>query len=188
MLMESFGTTASLNEQFDLLYEHVTTIIKSLIHQPNPDYREAYYQLGNFICSLLFSVKFKIDAFIPEYRVTKNELNKNFFMILCDDNIIDETNKNNISFLHGSVYELTTQKEILIKCENIFKICNMVINLLSINENFFDLQFICYIILRRIYFNFPQYRESIEDNLAMILVNLALHKDQGNVKIKINFY
>lgn len=184
LLMESFGTTAGLSEQLDLLYEHVFVIIKALIQLPNPEFRDAYYQLGNFICSMLFSVKFKIDAFIPEYRINQTELTKNTFFIISDDKIVNESNKNQISFLHNCVYELTTQKDLLLKCESIFKICNMVINLLAINESLFDLQFICYIILRRIYFNFPQYRENIEDNLAMVVVNLVMYKDQGNV----NFY
>jgi len=179
--MEYFGTLNGLSEQLDLLYEHVIVIIKALIQHPNPDYRDAYYQLGNFICSLLFNVKFKLDAFIPEYRINTSELNKNYFAILCDDELIDETNKNDISFLHNTVYELTTQKELLIKCESIFKICNMVVSLLSINESMFDLQFICFVILKRLYFNYPQFRESVEDNLAMILVNLVLFKQNGNV-------
>lgn len=164
-----------------MLYEHVIVIIKALIQHPNQDYRDAYYQLGNFICSLLFNPRHKIDAFIPEYRLNSNELNKNYFAILCDDQLIDETNKNDISFLHNAVYELTTQKDLLIKCESIFKICNMVVSLLSINESMFDLQFICFVILKRLYFIFPKYRENIEDNLAMILVNLVLFKDCGNV-------
>ncbi len=181
--MEHFGTLTGLAEQLDLLYEHVIVIIKALIQHPNPDYRDAYYQLGNFICSLLFNSKHKIDAFVPEYRLNSNELNKNYFAILCDDQLIDETNKNDISFLHNAVYELTTQKDLLVKCESIFKISNMVVSLLSINESMFDLQFICYVILKRLYFIFPQHRESIEDNLAMILVNLVLFTDSGNVFI-----
>jgi hypothetical protein len=180
--MEHYGTLNGLSEQLDLLYEHVIVIVKSLIQHPNQDYHDAYYQLGNFICSLLFSVKFKIDAFIPEYRLNTNDLNKNYFAILCDDQLIDETNKNDISFLHNTVYELTTQKELLTKCENIYKICIMAVNFLSINENMFDLQFISFIILKRLYFTFPHHRETMEDNLAMILVNLVLFKQQENVK------
>jgi hypothetical protein len=181
VLMESYGSTHGLTEQLDLLYEHVFVIIKALIQHPNPEFRDAYYQLGSFICSLLFSVKFKIDAFTPEYRVDKSALKQYHYFLMNDDQMLDESNKDSLSFLHNSIFELTTQKDLLVKCENIFKVCNMVISLLAINENMFDLQFICYIILRRIYFIFPQFRESIEDNLAMVVVNLALFKDQANV-------
>jgi len=180
--MEHFGTLNSLSEQLDLLYEHVIVIIKALIQHPNPDYHDAYYQLGNFICSLLFNPKHKIDAFIPEFRFNLSELNKNYFAILFEDKPIDETDKDDISFLHNAVYELTTQKDLLVKCESIYKICNMVVDLLSINESKFDLQFICFVILKRLYFIFPKHRESIEDSLAMILVNLVLFKETGNVK------
>jgi hypothetical protein len=48
---------------------------------------------------------------------------------------------------------------------------------MAIYENVFDLQFICYIILKRVYFNFPQFRNHIEDTLATILVNLCCFKE-----------
>ena len=96
--MEQFGTLNGLEEQLDLLNEHVIVIIQALIQHPKQEYHDAYYQSGSFICSLLFNPKNKIDAFIPEYRLNPNELNKNYFAIFCDDQLIDETNKNDISF------------------------------------------------------------------------------------------
>ena len=177
-LMENFGNTASLEEQFDLLLEKVTPIIKAVIHQPNPEYKDVYFQLGNFICSMLYATKFKVDAYMPEYRINFRELNKNGFYMLLGDELIDETLKENASFLHNVVYELTSQKEIITKCENIYNICNLIINTTSIYENVFDLQFVCYIILKRIYFTFPQFRKNIEDTLAINLINLCSFKDQ----------
>lgn len=177
MLMEVFGNTASLEEQFDLLLEKVPPIIKAIIHQPNPEFREAYFHLGNFICSMLFATKFKLDAYLPEYRIDRTELNKNFFFVVANDQLVDDTTKDQLSFLHTCVYELTTQKEILIKCENLFNICNLIINTLSIYETIFDLQFVCYIILKRLYFTFPNFRKQIEDTLALTLVNLCSFKE-----------
>jgi hypothetical protein len=175
--MEQFGNTISLEEQFDLLIEKIPPIVKALIHQPNPEFKDAYFQIGNFICSMLFATKFKIDAYIPDYRINTSELNKNFFFLLADDSLIDSDNRESISFLHNSAYELTSQKDILTKCENIFTICNLILNTLSIYETIFDLQFVCYIILKRIYFTFPQFRKQIEDLLAMSLVNLCCFKE-----------
>lgn len=188
MLMESYGSTFGLPEQLDLLYEHVFVIIKALIHKPNPEFHSVYYQLGSFICSLLFSVKFKVDAYNSQYRLNKSDLTLNHYFLINNDELLDESNKDSLSFLHDTVYELTTQKDLLLKCENIFKICSLVVSLLSINENMYDLQYISYIILRRVYFIFPQYRSNIEDTLAMVVVNLALFKESSsNVrKIKKN--
>jgi hypothetical protein len=177
LLMEAYGSTFGLSEQFDLLYEHVFVIIKALIHKPNPEYHSVYYQLGSFICSLLFSIRFKVDAFNSQYRLNKSDLGLNHYFLINNDELLDESNKDLLSFLHESVYELTLQKDLLLKCENIFKICSLVVSVLSINENMYDLQYISYIILRRIYYIFPQYRSNIEDTLAMVVVNLALFKE-----------
>lgn len=181
-MMESFGNTASLEEQFDLLVEKVQVIVKAIIHQPNPEYKEAYFQLGNFICSILYATKFKIDAYLPDYRINSKDFSKNYFYIIAGDQLVDETSKYEISFLHNTVYELTTQKEILTKCENIFQICNLILNTLSIYENIFDLQFVNYIILKRIYFTFPQFKRNIEDLLAVTLVNLCSFTSQFEVE------
>jgi hypothetical protein len=127
---------------------------------------------------MLFATKFKVDAFLPEYSINREELNKNFFFILANDELVDQNTKQYISFLHNTTYELTTQKDLLIKCENIVQICNLILNTLIIYENIFDLQFVCYIILKRIYFTFPQFRKNFEDLLAMNLVNLSSFKEQ----------
>lgn len=181
-LMENFGNTHSLEEQFDLLVDKVPAIIKSVIHQPNPEYKEAYFQLGNFICSILFATKFKVDAYLPDYRINTKDINKNFFLLFAGDELVDEYTKHHVSFLHNSIFELTTQKENLLKCENIFQICNLILNTLSIYDTIFDLQFVCYIILKRIYFTFPQFRRNIEDLLAVTLVNLCSFKDPFEVE------
>ena len=148
-------------------------IVKAVIHQPNPDFKEAYFQLGNFICSLLYSFAFKIDANIPEYKINKQDYNKNFFFLLKDDRLIDENTKQDIFFLHDTKFELTLQKELILKCENIFQICSLIINTLSIYETIFDLQYVCFMILKRIYFTFPKFRNSIQDTLSLILTNLC---------------
>ena len=152
--------------------------MKAIIHQPNPEFKDAYFQLGNFICSMLYATKYRIDSYIPEYRINKQEINKNFFFLFKDSTLIDETIKEELSFLHETVYELTTQKELLSNCENIYQICKMIVETLSIYENSFELQYISYLILKRIYFTFPQFRKNIDDNLSMILTNLCLFKDQ----------
>ena len=174
LLMEAFGQMSSLEEQFDILMEKVPSIVKAVIHQPNPDFKDAYFQIGHFLCSLLFATRFKIDANMMKYKVNLKELYLNYLFIVKDDILLDEHSKGALNFLHDYKYELTAQKDLLSRCENIFKLCILVINTLSIYENIFDLQFVCYIILKRIYFSFPQFRPQIEDQLSVILTNMCL--------------
>lgn len=179
-LMEAFGNTYSLEEQFDLLLEYCPMIIKAVIHQPNPENKKVYFQLGNFIVSMLYSFKFKVSALISSNQNGQNNQNgpsktKTFFLMdpPKEQSIIMENNYNDLAFLHDSLYELTTQKDILLKCENLFSICNLIVNTLSIYETIFDLQYVCYLVLKKIYFTFPQFRKQIEDLISLTLVNLC---------------
>lgn len=178
-LMEAFGNTYSLDEQFDLLLSYCPAIIKAAIHQPNPENHKLYYQLGNFIISMLYSYKFKVSVIADPQNESKAS-SKAFYLI--DDKSNDEKKeiKENecsyMQFLQDKLYELTSQKEALIKCENIVSICNLIVNTLSIYETIFDLQFLCYLILKKIFFTFPKHRKQIEDLIAMTLVNLCMFK------------
>ena len=182
-LMESFGDTYSLEEQFDLLLENGQQIIKALINKPNPEYKKVYFQLGNFIISMLYPYKFKIKVDKKKKLLKKNS--KTFYLIDCVEN--EEKNKNNIKlnkshseysiddmeFLNDCKFELTNQKDLLLKCENIFSLCLLILNTLNFYENIFDLQYICYLLIKKIYFIFPQFRKNIEDLLASNLTNIC---------------
>ncbi len=183
LLMESFGNTYSIDEQFDLLLEYCPNIIKAAIYQPNPEFQRLYFQLGNFIISMLYSYKFKINA-KPISKSKKKILDsriRTYYLIesfgMQKGNVV-ENNYDNLKFLDEEEYELTTQKDILLKCENIFSICNLIINTLSIYEKNFDLQFVCYLILKKLYFTFPQYKKNIEDIIAVILTNICTFKGE----------
>jgi len=129
---------------------------------------------------MLYATRFKIDAYIPDYRIRRKELINNSFFIINDDTLIDETTKDHISFLHNMVYELTYQKELLVNYEHIINICLLIINTLSIYETIFDLQFVSYLILKRIYFTYPNFRYKIEDTIAMVMTNICLFKEPVN--------
>lgn len=186
LLMESFGDTNSLDEQFDLLLEHGPQIIKAAIHRPNPENRKLYYQLGNFIISLLYSYKYRIDSsnIKKENQIQKDQKSKLFFLV--DSSLPEDSTSEKIkiqinddvdlSFLNDSLYELTIQKDVLLQCENIVSICQLIVNTLSIYETIFELQYVCYLILKKIYFSFPQFKTQIEDLIALTLVNLCLFK------------
>ncbi len=184
-LMEAFGDTYSLEEQFDLLFDYCPQIIKAIINKPNPENRKAYFQLGNFIISMLYSYKFKLNI---ETSVKTTSHSKSIFLLDLSSNEekdkkkinLFKSNTNNsmidLLFLKGKSYELTNQKDLLFKSENLFSICYMIINALCIYEDIFDLQFVCYLLLKKIYFIFPQFRDNIEDLIAYVLVNICCFK------------
>ena len=178
-LIEYFSQTYSLNEQYDMLINHCSDIFKSIINKPNVDYSKVYFELGNFFLILFFNYKYilKFDSSKKNYVSTflyLSDLISNEEKLLSNIKVNNYSNDiNQLSFLNEVLFEETNQKEIMLKYENIFPISLLVLNTLIIYENEFDLQFICYLILRRIYFIFPQFRKETEDLLASSLINLC---------------
>ena len=62
--------------------------------------------------------------------------------------------------------------------ENICEICFLYVNLIIQYENIFPLQYISYLIFRRIYFTFPKYIDEIGDQLVKVLNNLCKFQGQ----------
>jgi hypothetical protein len=145
---------------------------------------------------MLYPYKFIIKVDKKKKLLKKNS--KSFYLIDCIEN--DEKNKNNIKlkksftefsmedmlFLNDCKYELTNQKDLLLKCENIFSLCLLILNTLNIYENIFDLQYICFLLLKKIYFIFPQFRKNIEDLLASNLINICSNFKEESEKNNIN--
>lgn len=161
-----------------MIAEHLPAIVKSVIYQPNPEFKDAYLLLANCMNSLIYPTRYKIDAYFPDYRINKKEINKNFFYLYLGETMIDEFSKDKLSFLHDTLFDLTDQKEVLCSCENMFNICKMIVDTISIYENSFDLLISSFVILKRIYFAFPQFIGSIEDCLVLVLSNICLIKSQ----------
>ena len=187
-LIEYFSQTYSLNEQYDMLINHCSDIFKSIINKPNVDYSKVYFELGNFFLNLFFNYKYilKFDSSKKNYVSTflyLSDLISNEEKLLSNIKVNNYTNDiNQLSFLNEVLFEETNQKEIMLKYENIFKISLLVLNTLIIYENEFDLQFICFLILRRIYFIFPQFRKETEDLLASSLINLCKFQSKEESK------
>ena len=83
---------------------------------------------------------------------------------------------NDLSFLNNCLFELTEQKDILIKSEKIIPICLLILNALIIYDKLFDLQYVCFLLLKKIYFIFPQYKKKIEDLIIKNLINLCIYQ------------
>ena len=105
-------------------------------------------------------------------------LPKNITYILEDKIIKLEELNENFNFLEKELYELTFQKEILEINEQIVEICLLYVELIIQYDKIFPLQYISYLILRRIYFIFPKYRTNIGDKIVQSLINLSKFQGQ----------
>ena len=105
-------------------------------------------------------------------------LPKNITYILDDKVIKVEELNDNFNFLEKKLYELTFQKDILELNEQIVEICLLYVDLIIQYDKIFPLQYISYLILRRIYFIFPKYRDNIGDKIIQSLTNLSKFQGQ----------
>ena len=101
-----------------------------------------------------------------------------------DSFLVNEFTKNQFSFLHNTAYELTSQKELLWSSNNLCEMTVNVVEMLLSFDELFDMQYISFLLLKRIFFNFPKFVIFIEDLLVKVLFNLCHYKD----KVKIYLY
>lgn len=126
----------------------------------------------------MFATKFNLEANTDGYFINSNELNKNKLFLLKDSNLINEYTKNQLSFLHNTGYELTSQKELLLSYNQICEMTVKLVEILLIFEEFFDIQYISFLLLKRIYSMFPKFIIFIEELLVKVLFNLCHFKFQ----------
>ena len=103
---------------------------------------------------------------------------KNVTYILEDKVVGIEDLIENFSFLEKKNFELTFQKELLELNEQIVEICLLYVDLIIQYNRIFPLQYISYLILRRIYFIFPKYIKNIGDKIIKALSNLSKFQGQ----------
>ena len=184
-LYSYFFKFRTLNEQFDLLCEYGHLILNSVINQPNPSYVEIYYKTADFIISFIYNFFYIIKL------SDNNEVNNNFFFLSdnMDINITDYNdlklekfdsliNPENLKFLNNKKFELDEHKNFLLNYTNIFSLCTTIVSCLIIYESSFNCQFAGFLILKRLYFIFPKYRNKIEDLITTTLVNLVSFKTE----------
>jgi len=62
------------------------------------------------------------------------------------------------------------------KIRKYIPICLLILNALIIYDKLFDLQYVCFLLLKKLYFLFPEYRKNIEDLITKNLINLCIYK------------
>ena len=189
-LFNYFFRLKKLNEQFDLLCEFGYLILNAIMNKANPSYIELYYKTADFIIYFVYNFYYTIK--INKQNKDINFNTNNFYLSdnMDINNILENkdikldiytnlNNPDNLNFLKDKKFELDEQKSFLINYPNIFSISSILISYLMIYESSFNCQYASYIILKRLYFIFPQYRDKIEDLIPIILLNLlSFKKDQ----------
>ena len=177
ILISSFGDMNSLNEQFNLLREHCTVIYKTVLDEDRMDICDVYFKLGEILVTMLYSCKFKIKADDTMNINSKKKINtQSYFIIETNDttNVI-LNDYSSFMFLNNALCELTTQKELLLKYEYILTLCQLLFNKLLTFKDIFKLQYICYLLCKQIYLNFPQFQTQIEDTICNVLTNICIY-------------
>jgi hypothetical protein len=127
---------------------------------------------------LLYATKYEIEANTDGYIIDQFQINNNRLYLYKDSTLITQFTTNQLSGFQGATYELTTQKELLLKYEKICEIVVRLVEALLTFEEFFDIQYISFLLLKRVYFNFPKFEIFVEDSLVKVLFNLCHFKDK----------
>lgn len=178
-LVELISSTVHFSEQFELVYLSAPDILTNLFKESTEEYSKAYSKFGNLLCTLIYPSNFRIGL-----TPNDGETNKELFSISDVHNItyVNDVhlieNLSEISFLKDKLYKLTFQKEILELNDKIVEVCLLYINNVIKFDKVFPLQFICYLLLRRIYFTFPQFKSDISDYIVTVLANLCKFQGQ----------
>ena len=178
-LVELLSSSVHFSEQFELVYLSTPDILTNLFKESTEEYSKAYSKFGNLLCTLLYPSNFKIGL-----TPNDGETNVDLFSIndvhnityVNDVHLIE--NLSEISFLKDKLYTLTFQKEILELNDKIVEVCLLFINNVIKYDKVFPLQFICYLLLRRIYFTFPHFKSDISDYIVTVLANLCKFQGQ----------
>ena len=185
----------SINEQFELLCLYGQDIIKAIIREPNPSLIDTYYKLSYFFISFLYNFIYQIKLSPNENSLDDSDddnikkLNEQYYILdSMEENI--ELNENlyitkfhgkeyhNMKFLDRTIYELDEVKNILLKYTTIVSLCISLLKCLILFEESFKSQFACFLLLKRLYFIFPKYRNEFEDLISTTLVNLMCFRDE----------
>ena len=170
-VVDIISNTVSFAEQFELLYQSAPDVLTNLLREPSEEYQNAYIKFGNLLNNLLYYNKYRLN--IKENDEIQNQNKISFIKngLNCE---IKE-----FEFLKDKLYQLTFQKEILDLNDKIVEVCLLYIQCVIKYDKLFNIQFNCYLLLRRIYFNFPQFRNEIGDYIITSITNLAKFQGQN---------
>ena len=202
LLNSHFYELNSLREQFDILCLFGEDIIKAIFYESNPSLVNTYFKLSYFFISFLYNSLYKIKLSPYENDVSSQtddnnirKLNEQYYLLdSMEENI--EFGENlyvtkyhgkeyrNMKILNQLIYELDADKDILLKHTSICNLAISIINCLISFDKSFKAQFVCFLILKRLYFIFPKYRNDLSDLIVNTLINMLSFDEKiiNNIK------
>ena len=192
----------SLKEQFDILCLFGEEIIKAIINEPKQSMIDTYYKLSYFFISFLYNTSYKIKLSPYEREINSNideknirKLNEQYYLLdSMEENIEFPENLyvikyhgkeyRNMKILNQLIYKIEEDKNVLLEHTSI---CNLSISILNCLISFntsFKAQFVCFLMLKRLYFIFPKYRNDLTDLIVNTLINILSldEKTVNNIK------
>ena len=163
----------SFIEQYELINQYSGEIIVKLFKDISEDYSNLYFKIGKILYNLLISNQFIITENIEiETETKKDKIN-----LIYNDYLLNKI-KDFYILLPYKNYEFYFENDIKYLIEKIIDISITFITIIrKFNENF-DIQYISYLILKKIYFSFPKYRNEIREYIPNILNNLCHTQEQ----------
>ena len=189
LLNSQFYELHSLNEQFDILCLYGEEIIKSIMSEPDPSLIDIYFKFSYFFMSFLYNSFYKINLNTFENDFNSNiddnlkKLNEQYYILdSMEENIEIPENLyitkyhgreyRNMKLINNVIYELEGNKNILLNHTSIFSLAINIINCLISFDKLFKAQFVCFLILKRLYFIFPKYRNDLCDLIVNVMINI----------------
>ena len=202
LLNAYFYDLNSLKEQFDILCLFGEDIIKAIMSKPNPSLIDIYYKLSYFFISFLFNFKYKIHLSPYQSDLNSNvdddnikKLNEQYYILdSMEENIEFPENLyvtkyhgkeyRNMKILNQAIYELDEDKNILLNHTSICSLAIIILNCLISFDNSFKAQFVCFLMLKRLYFIFPKYRSDLCDLIINTMINIIKFDEKiiNNIK------
>ncbi len=167
-----FFNKISLFEKYNFFIEYAGEILVNLFKNISYDYSISYLKLGYILINLLIP-----NNFIMTANFNSDDNNNKNLNYIYNDYLIDNL-EDFFVLLPYKNYEFYFEKDINYLIEKIIEISITFVSMvIKFNEDF-DIQYISYLILKKIYFSFPNYRNEIREYIPNVLNNLCQTHEQ----------
>ena len=150
--LNDYFNKISLFEKYDFFIEYAGEILVNLFKNISYDYSISYLKLGYILINLLIP-----NNFIMTANFNSDDNNNKNLNYIYNDYLIDNL-EDFFVLLPYKNYEFYFQKDIMYFISKIVDISITFLTVIIKFDENFELQYISYIILKRIYFIFPKYR------------------------------
>ena len=171
---EEISKQENFCDQYRLLLDNKNQIIEQIktIDEKNNELYDNYLTLGKILTFLMFNNKYHL------YMNKSEDNDENItHRILYENKDID-----NINFLHRESYYIELEEDIIQYRIELIPILIEYIQKVQVMTKILDFQYICYLMLRRVYINFfvanksvdnKEIRDAINKCISVVMINLC---------------